>query len=569
MHNRILLTAITAALSISHSGITQAAPASLTNATGTVIADCANVAANGCPIIGTATPAWGVANATLGGGIVNAQAGNEDKGIIYAAELFGSGTVDLPSGNGLTASSEEKGTRQAVVYNVNGDITQAFLATFTLSDGALFVNEPQLSVADAGANAVHNDLVVPSDTGQETASGKSTAAFAIDAKTGVLTTDDKIALIFQWKDANRKLATAGESIEMSVTLETDGLQIPVNPPRSVPIATSKQCITAAIKSESLGTVKISVSDDSKKFSGENPPGGVGAFISDSQALLGYVEISDQRSVTTASERARTSNGVEECNIGQFTDTKVNTDTTLLQITDGQFAASHTPPSGDVFLIGVKSGGGAALGTTSADATLATDTEATWKLNDTTLDNIATDTNDSTAAVNIQFKVDGNTEINLPENDPVASFTIDFVQDYMADITLDPPVTLRKFRPDGATCILYNIPNSVSAPDTVTVRITNPTSSEGLLKAQMWGQDGSELIPSGTLLNDGNNIKAYETVVVPATALEDLAGGAWNARGVLKVTSTVPKLEMFGMLRDKATGIVTNLSAGATGSGCTF
>jgi hypothetical protein len=378
-----------------------------------------------------------------------------------------------------------------------------------------------------------------------------------------LVTGDKMALIYRFKDAQSRLATPGQTIDMSVDLKTDGLEILVNPARTTTIASSKQAVTVALTSEPLGTVRVATAEEGKKFSGENPAGGTGAYVSDSEAILGYFELTDQTGATTS---AKTSNGYEDWKIGYYTDTKVNTDTTLLTIADGQFAASKTAP-GDVLLFGT--GTAQTLGSESADSTTLTDTDASWKLSDDLLKKIAADTASANADVNIRLKLDGNTEVNMPENSPTIGLHIDYNEDWVADYDVDPLVILRKFRSDGASCILYNIPNSVSAPDTVTVRITNPTNSEGLLKAQMWGQDGSELIPAGTMLNDGNNIKPYETVVVPVTALEDLAGGAWDARGVLKVTSTVPKLEMFGMLRDKATGIVTNLSAGATGSGCTF
>jgi len=481
-------------------------------------------------------------------------------GITYAAEMFQGTGITIPDNGG----DNTKGQYAAVLYIIDGDITKDFRLTYTLSNGAQFDGDPIVSIA--GGLPTEFDCTNGTDCVKEDGgSGDNFVTYTIIANTNNLTNGEGIALAYRLKNTGA-LATPGEQIEMTVKLETYPLAIKVAPSRTISVAQSKAALgDLKILPEEGGSVKISVSSGQTEFVGENPAGGTGAYVSTDEVILGYIEINQVTNV-----KAR--DGVTDWTIGTGEGLVVEGSTTTLSITEGQFAASASG-SGQVYFMGDNSGATPSTGSIVANEVIDVDGTwtATWELSNATLQNIATDTAATPQRkIMIRMKVDGTNEINVTENPPVATLNIDFDEDFMEDIT-DIAADLRRFRLDGTVCTLYNIPGG-NAPDVINIRITNDTNASGTVTIGMWGEDGTELIASGTpLLSDGATgddvLQAYASWHISAADLESLAGGPWTRRAIVTLSSTLSKLEAFALLRHKTTGINSNLSGGASGNAC--
>ncbi len=85
---------------------------------------------------------------TAGESIILVPAG----GVPFAAELFGTGTLTLPTpltSSSLTAGNS--GQNMAVIYTIDGEIPVEFEMTFTLDNGATFATNPVLGVRDGSS----------------------------------------------------------------------------------------------------------------------------------------------------------------------------------------------------------------------------------------------------------------------------------------------------------------------------------------------------------------------------------------------------------------------------------
>jgi hypothetical protein len=469
-------------------------------------------------------------------------------GIIYAAEMFGSGGIDIPS-------STTTGDLLAVAYKIDAAIEEDFDLTFTLSNGAKFA-DAMLSIDNANGTE-HYDCTNAALCKESSLSSSVTYRIKpkdTDAGAVPLDANSVFALAYRLTDTGA-LATPGESIEMTITFETE-IGVKVAAPRTLTVAKSAKALTEInILPEEIGTVKISVSSGQTQFTGENPQSLEGAYVSPEEAVLGYIEIKSSEPPPKAQD------GISNWTLGANQGVVIE-DNSLLTITEGQFAASASG-LGRVYW--------EATGA-SEDATV-TDVDgkwqAVWQLDDAALKAISDDTA-ADKKVPIKMKVDGVSEINVTENAPVATLDIDFENEDMQDIK---GITgeLNRFRLDGTVCTLYNIPGA-NAPDITNIRITNDTNATGTVTIGMWGQDGTELIASGTpLLSDGATgedvLQPYASWHINAAELESLAGGPWEKRAIVTLSSTLSKLEVFALLRHKGTGINSNLSGGASGNAC--
>lgn len=491
----------------------------------------------------------------IGGGadaIIASQ--HDEEGTTYAAELFGGSGVTIPSG-----------LQAAVVYLLDGVITEGFRMKFTLSDGAFNAN-PNLAIDEQGGSP--NIIPTLLDGG----SGKNYAEFDIPLGGDLsgdggatLATTTKFQLAYQLSKT-AGLATPGGKVDMSVTLLTYPLNVKVGPARTVTVAQSQQGTKIKLTQEELGDVNISVSEGETQFVGENPGGGEGAFVANDEVILGYITVED--TTNNATSPVMSSDGLTDWEIGQAADAKVKTDTSLFTIEDGQFSASASAP-GQVSIQGTLTASTAAEVTSDEGGEKWT---ATWKLTDSLLSQIATDT-DNGDSVSIRIIADGNTKINVTENDPTANLSIDYDVDEIADVS-GITATFRSFSRDGTVCSLFNLPGD-GAPDKTNIRITNDSSTAGQITVAMWGEDGTELIPAGTVLKNmdpttglelSDTIQSQESWHINDVELKAL-GTAWTGRAHATFTSTLPKLGVFAWLRHQATGINSNLSSGASGSGC--
>lgn len=444
--------------------------------------------------------------------------------IEYAAEIFG-GSVTIPTSTKYAA----------VYYQTDGAINLDFRVTFTLDNGATFGNAY---------------LAIQDDQAAITAGGSgSTKYFDID-----LQGDNVLAggsnLVFAYKLSNpTALAAAGQEVKMTAKLAKPFPETPVNPERTVAVAKSKQGISATILPITLNDARISVSSGSKQFSQSGVTSTSGTYVSQDAVRIGTLQIVDNE--------AKASDGETAFALGSGSGTDSETDGSTLTIENGQFAASITSP-GKVYL---KDSGGA----TTIDGTVdEAGTKATWTLTNTNLGAIMGFSNDK---ADIMFSVDGASAINVLEDAPIANMKIDFKKTSQPTVT-DTEVStveLNKIKTDGTECWVFNVPNTVQTADAMTILITNDSAVGGTVSASMWDQEGAEKFVSQPL-NGGNEIAAGATIAVTNKDLEEI-GGAWTKRGILKLSTTLPRIEVLNLIRDTATNINSNLSTGATGSSC--
>jgi hypothetical protein len=436
---------------------------------------------------------------------------------------------------GLAAAIVPLGATGVPIYRVSA---------FKLSDGGEQWIKGGTHESLITAATGHGPDALPLKAKTGTGSGKSTATFLIPAsKDSGLNLEINDRLMLLYKLGNTKaLASPGQKINMTVALATSLTNIKVNPARELTVASSKPGIKVLdMKPVEGGTIKISVLSDSKEFTGDGTP-----FIGTNEAKIGYINLDNDDST---SQEVKAGDGETKFEVGK---TGALADKSTLQVTEGQFAASLKSP-GSVLV---------QAGTTNLQADTVTETEATWNLHDTGLQAIEVATQDKTA---IHFKVDGTTGINVPENNPHATLTIDFDDTKMTDMTIE--ADLRKIKKDGTICHIYNVPNATAA-DALSIRVTNDSAVSGKLTIALYNMDGSEAIVPGTELFGGEEIQPDETRRLSAADLEALAGAAWTGRARAVISSTLPKLAILALLRQTVPGApLTNLSVGTTGSSC--
>jgi hypothetical protein len=167
--NRTLTAAITTALSLS-SSVAYALPCSnegfqFENVGNGCIAGRATnaIQANGETGLTSGSPALPNVGFDFTGGQSVISVATE--GVPFAAELFGGSGITLPSVPS-TGTAGTTGGYMAVVYTIDGQITQNFNMTFTLDNGATFAENPVLGVKDKkGGTAANVSTYIPTSAG--------------------------------------------------------------------------------------------------------------------------------------------------------------------------------------------------------------------------------------------------------------------------------------------------------------------------------------------------------------------------------------------------------------------
>lgn len=487
-------------------------------------------------------------------------------GIIYAAELFDASRI-------LPGDSVYDADYMSTIYMVDGTITNNFNMTFTLTNGATFADDPLLGIDDSrtgteawSISGTHSSTIsqatgtspaLPLKPKSGTGSGKNTAVFEIPAGEHNdlnLQTGDKLLLLYNLNNT-KVLSDPKQTIEMEVKLETALEGIRVNPTQKITIARSKQAtVTWKVSAVEGGNSRISVLDESKEFSGDDSSTRF-SFIDSHEVQIGLISLKIDFTVPILLADGFSYFSFKlNPKMGYSSGVGVKTSNSTLVIKNGQFAASQTLP-GKVF-IHVKHSNGI----TELAASHLTETSATWELTNDDLDLIS-----KAEEVTIRIRVDGKTPINVPDKPPHATLMIDFDDTGMTDITLESDLALIKR--NGTICTVYNVPGT-AASEAISIRITNDSPISGKLTGLLFDMDGQELIPAGTDMLDGELIKPNETKRLTAADLEELSGGPWTGRALLTISSALPKLGMFALLRSKIPGApLTNLSVGATGRSC--
>lgn len=239
----------------------------------------------------------------------------------------------------------------------------------------------------------------------------------------------------------------------------------------------------------------------------------------------------------------------------------------LTITNGIFGASSADDG--VF---IEISGSDCVFTDGDDipATDLTPTEATWDLSEDDLTNMAG------TAKKICVVASGDAAINDNTEAPEATLAVM----YASGLTTYDNNKLALIKRNGTVCTFYNVPNP-DAKDEAYFRFTNKSTKEGTLLGTLKNRNGDILFKDVTL-QDALAVKA--TAVISATVLQQHAidanspaleeGRLWPGRAILTVSSDLPDMEGFGLLRGKdlanpgfTTGPLINVSTGATGNGC--
>ena len=121
--------------------------------------------------------------------------------------------------------------------------------------------------------------------------------------------------------------------------------------------------------------------------------------------------------------------------------------------------------------------------------------------------------------------------------------------------------------DQTVCSLYLIP-APDAADKANIRITNTTSTSGVLTGKLLDTSGKEIF-SGVDLLGGDKIQPGESRRLTPQILAALEGGPyrWKGKANLEISTSLSEIEVFGLVRSATGGPLTNMSVGGTGNGC--
>jgi len=496
------------------------------------------------------------------------------EGVSYGTHLFGS------DGGNLTLPDERKAVVQ---YTVEGSIGFTFDFDVEITNGAEFADDPILVFeAAAGSNGVagiDTETLTPNATGIGNCGGDSSCSWTVNVGDSDLENGDNFYLIYNLAAASA-LKTAGETIGISASLgSTLGGKIATA--LSITVAQSGDPLSVTIEPGSESGTRISVSSNNTEFSSTNSS--TVEVLTVNEAVIGYIKIENNSNVVAANGYSPWILGNTDENNGGSPSFDAGFDAdngieTTLTITSGQFNASMTGSSGSVYLAldGCCEADGSIDNGVKIPATSVTSTDATWELSNANLEALTTASANGQPAIVIE--TDGSNAVNIEENPPEATLVLDYA-DGQQDVAY-PTVELSSFRQDGTTCWVYNVPppSTEGVADELNLRITNDsTSISGTILGTMYpmtGGDADPIFTSINLLGEEVELGAGETVRLTADALSALGGDTpytWWAdgarRGMLYISSTLPKLEILVLLRDTNTGILSSVSIGAHGSAC--
>jgi hypothetical protein len=380
------------------------------------------------------------------------------------------------------------------------------------------------------------------------------------------------------------LKEAGKAVEISSRIKVGGSTVGFGDP--LPVARSAKAASLSLVLEPDGEVFISVvsgniefvTTDGKTATTSNEVDHPTAFRSANEVIIGYVKSTS----TGAADRT----GSTPFTLGGPLATK---DVGTLKIEDGQFSASLSSTS-KVYLGGID-----AIATVENVSDTWT---ATWNLDNLSLEgltkaitNAAGDPTGEPRYTPIIIRADGATMIDSgTDDDPIG--TLDVKLGGTTAMT-DEPVTsaLRRILNDGKVCYAYNIPSPTGAEDILTLRITNDSDQAGILMGTLYNEEGEELgksldllaghidytksppVERATLtLPNPLELQPRETVILTSKNIATVFGQTdWQGdRYVLKIQSTIRKIEVFNLLRNvhnTSLQPLSNVSTSAKGVEC--
>jgi len=492
--------------------------------------------------------------------------GNLDQGSIMASAAY---QYDIePNGNPAVQEPSYDDNYFYAVYTFESAVNEAFLARFQLDKGA-FVKPISL---DSTTNALDVILIKdPQDEGVATAqawvkitdSGGSTSApgeatFIVQPSEPLIP-GDKLVMRFQLTDLE-VLATPGEEINMTVTIKDTGDQYV-----SDQSATGENVETVVVSERGTeielnaltGKAYVDVINGSVAFTGKDTN-------ENTMAVLGTIKIANQAGLMD-----------DNHNDWVFATDDPQPNSGTLTITDGNFAASMVDP-GVVFidLDGdrtysdevVADPAGGYSGDIKAD-TITDGEMAEWQLDSTEILALA---NAGTSEVIII--ADGTTEINDFKESPKVVLKIDYGAGNMDSYN----GRFRQIKRNGTVCTLYNIPNP-TAVDLLSVRIINKTDVQGKVIGTLRDESGINIFTNQTLLEtvpsratvrlgqDSQQTSEAFLDSIPKDQNWLDAGNpesGWSGRATLTINSSITDMEVFGLVRNRKGGPLTNMSYGA-------
>ncbi len=496
-----------------------------------------------------------------------------NKGIIYPTEIMQKpDDKDLP----ILPCDVTTPVSAAVLFVIDGEnINDNTLVKFTLT-GAKFSGVPILDISSASTVLTALSPTVVVGTGDK----KSTVEFNIaTADPNRVAVGDQFMLSYHLKDA--QLATEGDQVTMKaeVTGSFDD---------SVVIARAKDGLSdIKLKAQAAGKVQIDITNENKKFAdnGIKP-----AYLKDNKGSASICYLNVSTTTGDNDEYIAQCSGIAEFKfdetdgVGGGGDLEFDEDKTTLKITGAQFGASMG--SNAVYINA--HGDDADLDFDASDDDVATSTidtdtfDATWKFKN---EEFAAFHDSHDNDMPIIMMVDGIKKINVVEDSPMASLTIDFKQgnadtDDWAIVDFGPIESeCMLITRNGMVCNVFNVP-PIGAQDQLNLRITNESSKEAKFIMTLYGMDGSVLggplefdmtsdLGGGFPLSD-KYLQPGHTIRMTSDHLAVLFGDiTWDGRARLEISSTLPKIEIMSLLRyANDPNLLTNMSTGASGASCT-
>jgi hypothetical protein len=495
---------------------------------------------------------------------------------VIASEVFFSGdkTVFSPftcgtpdnldnsqtDGPAATPTSYDDGYLYAT-YNFDTSTldTTPFLAQFSLDNGAQFGNNISLasgSGLDFVGHPSGSHAGVTKNSGGAAGDGQVSFYIIPTSGNGFKRAQDTLFLRFSLKNLSA-LKDPGQAVKMTArvyTSPTDTTGTFDGTPASSTVLTSTRATKVSLDSYA-GTVQIDVAQGGKNFVGSGS-----AFVNSTTVKLGSAAISNNSSLGTVLKE----DGAP-WTFGGATGT--------LTVVNLPLSASSASP-GAIFLDFDNDGVYESTNSPQPDILATLDptqpNTATWTLNATQLGKFYSAT--GSTKVDIVLQADGATVIQEQAEVPQAVLQIN----YGGGITEAYKRNLIQIKRNGTVCSIYNVPNP-NAMDEGNIRVTNTSGKDTQISGSLRDKQGMYVFRNQVLKD---KVAANETLYIPSADLCDstkypktsewtTAKGdvCFDGRGVLTVTSDSNSLEIYGLVRNKAGGPLTNMSVGATGNGC--
>lgn len=490
-----------------------------------------------------------------------------DQGIMYGTHLFGA------SGNNVVLPATTN--YAAAEWTVEGTPGGEIQVTAEV-DGASFVEkELYLSYKVAPANP-NPGLTIKGEINSNAGDCNSTrtkCTWLLSGATDTLHNDDKLYVVYKLNKAADRLKEDNGQVKMTVKLGT-ATNEDIMGKEEIVIATGTDPLTVTLEETFNTNIKIATAEGSKGFISTATTTPLELFNSD-EVIFGYLTVKQDNGAVADDGYTPWALGdaISANTIFKAAHSATDGVNTMLTIKEGgQFAASLKGSKGSVNLRDDQ-------GNLIAEAKSVTENEAIWELTDENLNAIATGNR-----MSISVKVDGETMVNVPEEDfPKAQLTLSYAAtNSMKDIKYPPGddegVLLTKYRLDGTVCWVYNVAFP-AATDEINIRITNDSTVEGCVKGSLFGTDGTEI---GTGAVELGCVQGGATLYIGSAKIAELFNlpSDKQGRGVMLVTSTLPRMEMLSMLRAKSPvcygaacsppnnyNPLTNISVGAHGVAC--